>query len=256
MRVAISGALGRMGGECIRVFGEEKIELPILVDRRADASKDNLFATFSRVPQDLLCDVVIDFSSPKMLLPLLDFCRARKIGAVLATTGYSSGQLDTIADTATEIPIFQSRNMSVGVNLLGRLCEMVAGALAPSCDIEIVETHHAAKTDAPSGTALYLADTVKRALGGGEFIYDRRVHQKRGHGEIGIHSLRGGSVVGQHTVCLFCKGESLYLSHSAENRELFARGALTAARFLFKKERGLYGMDDLVDEILQKSALP
>ena len=204
MRVAISGALGRMGGECIRVFGEEKIKLPILVDRRAETSETGMFPRFSCVPQDLLCDIVIDFSAPQTLLPLLEFCRARKIGAVLATTGYSSGQLDTIADAAAEIPIFQSRNMSVGVNLLGRLCELVAGALAPACDIEIVETHHAAKTDAPSGTALYLADTVKRALGGGEFIYDRRVHQKRGLGEIGIHSLRGGSVVGQHTkACTF-----------------------------------------------------
>lgn len=256
MHIAISGALGRMGKECIRVFGEERIELPFLVDRRADASQSNLFADFSSVPQDLVCDIVIDFSSPQALLPLLGFCRERKLGAVLATTGFSTGQLDTIAEAAKEIPIFQSRNMSIGANILGKLCERLASALAPGCDIEIVETHHAAKTDAPSGTALYLADMVKRGSGGGSFIYDRRVKERRKAGEIGIHSLRGGSVVGRHEVCFFTKGESLYLSHTAENRELFARGALAAARFLTKKERGLYSMDDLVEEILQKSALP
>ena len=121
-----------------------------------------------------------------------------------------------------------------------------------ACDIEIVETHHAAKADAPSGTALYLADMVRDGSGGGSFIYDRRVSERRKAGEIGIHSLRGGSVVGRHEVCFFTKGESLYLSHAAENRELFARGALAAARFLVQKAPGLYGMDDLVDEIFQK----
>ena len=107
------------------------------------------------------------------------------------------------------------------------------------------------KADAPSGTALYLADMVKRGSGGGSFVYDRRVSERRKPGEIGIHSLRGGSVVGRHEVCFFTKGESLYLSHAAEDRELFARGALAAARFLTAKERGLFGMDDLVEEIFK-----
>ena len=255
MRALISGAMGRMGQQCIRVFTEEKIELPILVDPRAETSDGRLFAHFSEVPAELFCDVAVDFSSPAALDALLYFCRARKIGAVLATTGFSTGQLDTIAEAAKEIPIFLSRNMSIGVNILGRLCELLARALAPDCDIEIVETHHAAKADAPSGTALYLADMVKRGNGGGSFVYDRRVSERRKPGEIGIHSLRGGSVVGRHEVCFFTKGESLYLSHAAEDRELFARGALAAARFLTAKESGLFGMDDLVEEIFKSAKI-
>ncbi len=254
MRALISGAMGRMGRECIRVFTEEKIELPILVDSRIESGDKRSFAQFSDVPQALLCDVAVDFSAPPALPALLAFCRVRKIGAVLATTGFSTGQIDAIAKAAEDIPIFLSRNMSVGVNILGRLCELLASALSPACDVEIVETHHAAKADAPSGTALYLADMVKRGSGGGSFVYDRRVSEQRRPGEIGIHSLRGGSVVGQHTVCFFTKGESLYLSHVAEDRELFARGALAAARFLCTKSCGLFGMDDLIEEIFRSAA--
>lgn len=250
MQAAISGALGRMGAECIRVFSGECVELPILVDLRFNAPAAGQFSSFSAIPDTLGCDVIVDFSSPQTLPSLLAFCRARNVGAVLATTGFSTGQLEVISEAAEEIPIFISRNMSLGVNILGKLCETLSSALAPSCDVEIVETHHAAKADAPSGTALYLADMVKRGSGGGSFVYDRHVHEKRTAGEIGIHSLRGGSVVGQHKVCFFLRGESLYLAHAAEDRELFARGALAAARFLVKKKKGLFGMDDLVREIL------
>lgn len=250
MQAAISGAMGKMGKECVRVFAEEGVGLPILIDPRAEKEDGRHFRDFSSVPKALLPDILVDFSTPQALADLLAFCQRRSIPAVLATTGFSTGQLDTIREAAEKIPIFQSRNMSVGVNILGRLCASLASALAPACDIEIVETHHASKADAPSGTALYLADKVKQASGGGNYVYDRRVHPRRGAGEIGIHSLRGGSVIGRHEVCFFTKGESLVLSHTAENRELFARGALTAARFLLGKPPALYGMDDLVEELL------
>ena len=247
MHIALSGALGRMGQECLRVFTEEKLVPTIRIDPRATDPEAGLFSCFSAVPAEKPCDIVVDFSSPKALSALLAFCTERKIGAVLATTGFSTGQLDEIAETAHTVPIFISRNMSVCVNILGRLCERLASALSPACDIEIVETHHAAKEDAPSGTALYLADMVRRGCKGGQLVYDRRIREKRRPGEIGMHSLRGGSVVGRHEVCFFAGGESLYLTHAAENRELFARGALAAARFLWGKPPALYTMDDLVD---------
>lgn len=249
MHVAISGALGRMGCECVRVFTEEKMDIALCVDRRYAENSAPQFRDFAAVPKEIACDVVVDFSSPDMLDSLLTFCTERKIPAVLATTGFSAGQTDRIAQAATVIPILASRNMSVGVNLLGRLCKMLCTALSPHCDIEIVETHHAAKRDAPSGTALYLADLLCE-ITNGEYVYDRRSRDKRTATEIGIHSLRGGSVVGKHEVSFFTKGETLTLTHNAENRELFARGACTAAKFLLGKPPRLYTMDDLTEEIL------
>lgn len=250
MHVAISGALGRMGCECIRVFTEEKVNIALCIDRRYAEDNAPHFQHFSAVPKEKRCDIVVDFSSPDALEDLLVFCTERKLPAVLATTGFSRKQTDRIAEAATTVPILVSRNMSIGVNLLGRLCKMLCTALSPHCDIEIVETHHAAKRDAPSGTALYLADLLCE-ITNGEYVYDRRSRDKRSAGEIGIHSLRGGNIVGKHEVCFFTKGETLTLTHNAENRELFARGAYTAAKFLLGKPPRLYTMDDLTKEILR-----
>jgi len=240
MRLAVSGAMGRMGSECVRIFREEGAELAFCVDPRAI---NDCFAEFSEVPKTLLADVIVDFSAPSALEGLLAFCLERGTAAVIATTGFTSGQTDRIAEAATEIPIFLSRNMSVGVHLLGRLCRDVCAVSGIEYDIEIVETHHAAKRDAPSGTALHLADLLRTESS--VFVYDRRNREKRKPGEIGIHALRGGSVIGRHDVHFFMKGETLTLTHNAENRELFARGAYTAARFLCGKPPGLYTMDDL-----------
>ncbi len=241
MRFAILGALGKMGRECVRVFGNEAA---VLVDRRAEDTA--CLRTLAELAEDVPCDGVVDFSAPEALSAVLDFCRRRTVPAVLAVTGYNEAQYAAIAAAAKEIPILQSRNMSVGVHLLGRLCTLLAAAT--DSDVEIVETHHAAKRDAPSGTALYLADLVRAARGDGEYVYDRRSRGTRRKGEIGIHALRGGSIVGEHTVHFFTQGETLSLSHRAETRELFARGARAAAHFLCGKPPRLYTMEDLIEE--------
>lgn len=250
MRIAIAGAHGKMGRECVRVFLSEGHECPFFISRSAQNDK-TCYPDFQSLPDSLFCDCIVDFSSPSLLSSLLSYAQHRKIPIVLATTGYSTAQIDALTEAAKEIPVFMSRNMSIGVHIAGKLCEILAGALFPAYDAEIVETHHASKKDAPSGTALYLADQIKKGGGSGVFVYDRRINQIRKSGEIGIHSLRGGSVVGRHTVSFFGKGESITIEHNAENRELFARGALAAAIFLYKKPPGLYGMDTLIDSMLK-----
>ena len=246
MYVGLSGAMGKMGRECARVFGEEKINIAFSVDTQGC---DGIYKSFDTVSKDVPCDVVVDFSSPEALSDILEFCRTRGCGAVLATTGYSSGQIEEIQQVSDTVPFLVSRNMSIGINLIGRLCEMLASSFK-ICDTEIVETHHRMKKDAPSGTALFLADMLKKGMGDCRYVYDRHMSEMRGKGEIGIHSLRGGSVVGRHEVYFFMAGETLCLSHTAENRELFARGALAAAEFIVKKPCGFFTMSDLVDEIL------
>ena len=247
MRVGILGAMGKMGRECIRVFEREGAKIAFLVDA---VGTDGVYKSFGEVPKCLACDVVVDFSSPGALSELLEFCKMRKCAAVLATTGFSVGQMRLLRSAAGEIPLFVSRNMSIGVNILARLCGMLAKSLQ-GCECEIVEAHHSAKKDAPSGTALYLADILSEAMGGAKYVYDRHLNEQRKSGEIGIHSLRGGSVVGRHDVYFFMAGETLKLCHSAENRELFAVGALNAAKFIIQKEKGFFTMDDLVNEMLK-----
>ena len=251
MRVAISGAMGKMGSACARVFREENCEIAFCVDARAVG---DCYPAFSAVPQDRQADVLVDFSSPSALVPLLAFCRERRMAAVIATTGFSGTEQAELQAASGEIPLFVSRNMAVGVHWLGRVCKLLAGALAGAYDIEIVETHHAAKRDAPSGTALYLADIVGEAMGDAAFVYDRRGREGRHKNEVGIHAVRGGDVIGRHEVHFFGKGESITLSHRAEDRDLFARGAFAAARFLHGKPQGFYTMEDLLTEELQKTA--
>lgn len=235
-----------MGQECVRVFGKEAA---VLIDRRATGAP--CYAAFTELAQDEQCDAVVDFSAPDALTDVLAFCQSRHIPAVLAVTGYSAAQQEEIAAAANSIPILASRNMSVGVHLLGRLCKLLAAA--ENFDIEIVETHHAAKRDAPSGTALYLADLVRDARDSGEFVYDRRSRSGRKSAEIGLHALRGGSVVGEHAVCFFAHGETLILTHRAEQRELFARGAYAAASFLIGMPPRLYTMEDLITKRIDKA---
>lgn len=245
MRFAISGALGKMGQECVRVFGAEAA---VLADVRAEGT--HCLRALSDLAKDIPCDGVVDFSAPEALSEVLSFCLARSIPAVLAVTGYNGTEQEKIVAAAKEIPILLSRNMSVGVHLLGRLCAMLAAAT--DGDIEIVEIHHAAKRDAPSGTALYLADLVRAARGEAEYVYDRRSRGVRRKTEIGLHALRGGGIVGEHTVHIFAQGETLTLAHRAETRELFARGAHAAAHFLCGKPPKLYTMEDLIEEKLAK----
>ncbi len=194
-------------------------------------------------------DAVIDFSHPSALEPLLDFCVERKLPVVLATTGYSEEQLALIDRTAQSIPVFRSANMSLGVNVLVDLVRRAAALLGADYDVEIVERHHRRKLDAPSGTALMLADAAAQGLPyDPECVFDRHsVRKARDGREIGISSVRGGTIVGDHTVIFAGRDEVIEISHHAASREIFASGAVQAAKFLATVNKpGLYSMADVV----------
>ena len=198
-------------------------------------------------------DVVIDFSHPSALDGLLELCTARKLPVVLATTGYAEEQLARINEAAELIPVFRSANMSLGINVLLDLVRRAASLLGDGFDVEITERHHSRKLDAPSGTALMLADAAAQALPyEAEYVYDRySVRKPRDRREIGISSLRGGTIVGDHSVVFAGRDEVIEFTHRAASREVFAAGAVKAAKFLAAVDApGLYDMQRFIREPL------
>lgn len=194
-------------------------------------------------------DVVVDFSHPAALPCLLSYCIARSLPIVLCTTGYSEDELTLIRSAAEKIPIFKSANMSIGINLLLALVRQTAEALGGDFDIEIVERHHNKKLDAPSGTALTLADAASEGLKSSpQYIYERQSFRKpRGKNEIGISAVRGGTIPGEHEVIFAGSNEVIELKHTVYSREVFAAGAVRAAKFLAKQtEPRIYDMNDLL----------
>ena len=194
-------------------------------------------------------DAVIDFSSPAALNGLLDFASVRKIPLVLATTGYSPEQIAKIGATACEVPIFRSGNMSLGINVLLTLVQKASSILGDSYDIEIIERHHRRKVDSPSGTALMIADAAAESCGHEtEYVYDRHaVRQPRDKKEIGISAVRGGTIVGEHEIIFAGHDEIIEIRHTALSREIFAQGAVEAAKFMKDiTAPGLYDMGQLV----------
>lgn len=192
--------------------------------------------------------VIVDFSRPEALTSLLAYAVKNHLPVVLATTGYTPEQEQEVDQAARQIPVFRSANMSVGVALLRHLCQEAAKVLGETFDVEIVEAHHNRKVDAPSGTALLLFDAIKNAYDEPRYAQLGRGGRncKRQHNEIGIHALRGGTVTGEHEVCFFGPAERIRLSHSAEDRSVFASGALKAAAYLQGKAPGRYTMEDLI----------
>ncbi len=249
-RIIISGCNGRMGNQisegikarsdCITVAG---------IDVNGSAKKE--YPVFSR-PSEINCeaDVLIDFSNPSLLSPLLEFGLARKMPLVICTTGYSEEQTAQIRKASESIPVFYSGNMSLGVNLVIELAKKAAAVLGDQFDIEIIEKHHNQKLDAPSGTALMIADAISEIRDGKtNYVYDRHSQRKkREKSEIGIHSIRGGSIVGEHEVLFAGPGEVISISHSAQSKEIFATGSINAALFLAGKPAGLYRMADLISK--------
>ncbi|MDL2288777.1 4-hydroxy-tetrahydrodipicolinate reductase [Oscillospiraceae bacterium OttesenSCG-928-F05] len=197
-------------------------------------------------------DVLIDFSNPKALPGLLAFCKKKQIPAVLATTGYSADDLRLIEAATAEVAIFRSANMSLGINLLAALAKRAAALLGDAYDIEIVERHHNKKLDAPSGTAILLADEISSALPERpEYVYERQSRRaERPKNEIGFHAVRGGTIVGDHDVIFAGTDEVIELRHSALSRGVFAAGAVKAAAFMPGKKPGLYSMEDIVKSIV------
>lgn len=192
-------------------------------------------------------DVIIDFSIPKATLNILEYANKNHIPIVIATTGFSDDDLKVIENYSKTLPIFKSANMSYEINLMADLVANLATKLKDS-DIEIVDTHHNRKIDAPSGTALILADSINNALDNTmNYEYNRHSkNEKRTKNEIGIHSIRGGTEVGKHTVYFFGDNESFEITHTVNSRSIFAKGALKAAEFIINQPNGLYNMKDLI----------
>ena len=193
-------------------------------------------------------DVIVDFSHHSALPSLLKYAKATRTPLVVATTGHTDEELALMRESADEVAIFHSGNFSIGINLLVNLAKQAARTLGVDFDIEIVEKHHNKKLDAPSGTALMIADAVADEREESEYVYDRHsVRKARESKEIGIHSVRGGTIVGEHEIIFAGNNETVSITHSAASREIFATGALRAAVYLASKTTGLYSMSDLIE---------
>lgn len=247
-RICISGACGRMG-RVIYSLIEKRDDCTVAAGVDITGEKYADFPVFKSV-FDLTetPDVIIDFSHPSALSDLLSYCKMNNVPAVFATTGYSDEERAQIEAAAAQIPIFFTFNMSLGINLLADLAKRAVQVLGGQFDIEIVEKHHNQKKDAPSGTAIMLAEAINEELDGKmHYVYDRHsVRRPREKEEIGMHAIRGGTIVGEHDIIFAGHDEVITLSHSAQSREVFAVGAVNAAVFLKGKPAGLYAMGDLI----------
>lgn len=249
INVTICGANGRMGRIIADIIsGRTDCKVISGVDLiTAQNESFPIFQKISEIPQKP--DVVIDFSHPSGLDPLLEYCISTGTPAVLATTGYSDDQIARIKAVSEQIPVFFSFNMSLGINLLASLAKSAAKLLGGQFDIEIVEKHHNQKIDAPSGTAIMLANSINDVLDKKyRCVYDRHSQRmKRDKYEIGIHSVRGGTIVGEHEIIFAGRDEVITLGHSAASKEVFAVGAVNAAVYLSSCAAGLYDMSDLIN---------
>ncbi len=249
-RIILNGALGKMGRMVTEMAAaEQTLEIVAGVDRFA-AGASLSFPLFESLKDGLPeADVIIDFSLPGALPDILSYCHKHRLAAVLATTGYHEEDVAAIREASKTLRIFRSANMSLGINLLMTLSREAASALK-GFDIEIVEAHHNTKVDAPSGTALMLAENINRELmDEREFVFGRHTKtERRKPQEIGIHAIRGGTVSGDHSIMFFGQDERVTLAHSAQSRRSYALGSLRAAEFVVRHENGLYNMQDLLTE--------
>ena len=241
-----NGKMGRMITELVK--NDDGAVIAAGVDTYTGIAND--YPVYESIDQcDTDVDVVIDFSNAGAVDALLDYCAEKKIPVVLCTTGLSEEQLEKVRETSEKTAVLKSANMSMGINLLLNLLKDAAKVLGNAgYDIELVERHHNQKLDAPSGTALALADSINEALNGEyHYVYDRsQVRQKRDAKEIGISAVRGGTIVGDHEVIFAGTDEVIEFRHSAYSRNVFAKGAVEAAKFLAGKETGMYDMGDVI----------
>ena len=246
LRVIISGYSGSMGKVLTKCANEDS-ELEIV----CGSSKDDLdvpFKTYHKMSEvEELADVIIDFSHHSTIEDTLSYAIKTKTPIVIATTGFNDEELTKIKKASNIVPIFHSSNMSLGVNVLIKLVKEAAKSLN-GFDIEIIEKHHNKKLDAPSGTAVMIANGVKEVLPDSEYIYGRHGRSdKRSSNEIGIHAIRGGTIVGEHTTIFAGHDEVVEIKHSAQSKDIFAKGAIAAAKFLVKQEAGYYNMNNMLN---------
>lgn len=251
IKIIMNGCNGKMGQVITRLVADDS-ECEIVAGFDVNTSAENAYPVYSDPNEyDGPADVVIDFSHPSCLTGLLDYCKRRRLPVILCTTGFTPEQKEEFKAASSEIPVFFSANMSLGINLLIALAKTATKLLEGSFDIEIIEKHHNQKIDAPSGTALAIADAIDETLSyPAEYVYDRHsVRRKRGKHEIGLHAVRGGTIVGEHEVLFAGTDEVIELKHSAHSKEVFAVGAVKAAKFIVTKPAGMYDMNDLIREI-------
>lgn len=251
IRVILHGCNGQMG-QMIAGLGESDPQISIVAGVDTYTEQKNDFPVFSGIAAcDAAADVVIDFSNAGAVDGLLDWCVEKEIPVVLCSTGLSEAQLTKVDEASKKVAVLKSANMSLGINTLLDLLQKAAKVFAPAgFDVEIVEKHHNRKLDAPSGTAIALADSVNEAMNGQyEYVFDRSGRrQKRDAKELGISAVRGGTIVGEHEVIFAGTDEVITFKHTAYSRAVFGKGALEAAKFLAGKSAGYYTMQDVIAE--------
>mgnify|MGYP000607434466 FL=1 len=246
LRVIINGYSGSMGKVLTKCVNEDS-ELQLV----CGASRDELdvpFKTYLKMSYvEETANVIIDFSHHSTINDVLDYATKTKTPLVIATTGFNKEELGKIKEASSIIPIFHSSNMSLGVNVLVKLVKEAAKALN-GFDIEIIEKHHNKKLDSPSGTAVMIANGIKEVLPDTECIYGRHGRsEKRSSNEVGIHAIRGGTIVGEHTTIFAGHDEIVEIKHTAQSKDIFAKGAIAAAKFLVNQEAGYYNMNNMLD---------
>ena len=249
-RVIMHGCNGKMGQTISGLIAaDEEIEIVAGVDAYDEGK--NSYPVFSAIADcDVAADAVIDFSAAAAVDGLLNYCVEKQVPCVLCTTGLSEAQLARVQEVSKKVAVLKSANMSLGINMLLKLLKEAAGILAPAgFDIEIVEKHHNQKVDAPSGTALALADSINEELDNSyNYVYDRsQTREKRAQKEIGISAVRGGTIVGDHDVIFAGADEVVTFSHRAYSKAVFGKGAIQAAKFIAGRPAGMYNMSDVIN---------
>ncbi|GFN34424.1 4-hydroxy-tetrahydrodipicolinate reductase [Tepidimicrobium xylanilyticum] len=248
IKTIIYGVNGKMGQILNKqLLNEKDMEIVAGIDRSMLDVKRTYPIYNSLYEYKGEVDVIIDFSHPSYLEQIIDYSLDRRVPLVIATTGFSEEQFRKIKMASEYIPILYSSNMSLGINILTRILSQIVKILNRDFDIEIIEKHHNKKTDAPSGTAYLLADIINETLGNSKrYIYGREGNNsKRENNEIGIHSIRGGTIPGEHTIIFAGSDEIIELKHTALSKKIYAQGAIKAARFIVKAKKGFYTMDDI-----------
>ena len=248
-RIILCGACGKMGGNVLSLLADDDQAVAVCgVDLFPREIGIPVYTSFADVQED--ADVIIDFSSADNLQERLDYAKTHNLAIVLASTGFSAEQLALVQEYAKTTAIFKTANLSLGVNVMQALCKAAAQILGDAFDVEIIERHHNLKKDAPSGTALMLADSVNEAFEGTKRFVNGRdgIVGAREKSEIGIHAVRGGTIVGEHEVMFAGEDEIITITHSARSKRVFAVGAIRAAKFVNGKAAGMYEMKHLLAE--------
>lgn len=248
INILLSGITGKMGHEIIKeVKNHNDFIIKAGISRNNIENEITIYNDVNMIKEKI--DVIIDFSHPDFTLNILDYAKKRNIPMVIGTTGFDDLQLKKINEYSKYIPIFKSSNMSYEINLICDILSKYSSKIG-KCDIEIVETHHKDKKDSPSGTALMIANTINESLNNKyNYLYGRGLSkEKRKDNEITIHSIRGGSEMGKHSILFLMNNESIEITHNVTSRSVFAAGALEASKFIINKENGLYDMKDLINE--------